>query len=62
MCYSEGILNKTFSERMSVILQRGKLAMGQFLSNSNNVRAILILSTLLIAALAGGAPSDHGGS
>jgi hypothetical protein len=46
---------------MLVMLQRGKLAMGQFLSNSNNVRAILILSTLLIAALAGGAPSDHGG-
>jgi hypothetical protein len=61
MCYSDGILNKIFSERMLVMLQRGKLAMGQFLSNSNNVRAILILSTLLIAALAGGAPSDHGG-
>jgi hypothetical protein len=44
------------------MLQRGKLAMAQFLGNSNNVRAILILSTLLIAALAGGAPSDHGGS
>jgi hypothetical protein len=60
MCYSNGILNKFFSERMSVMLQRGKLAMGQFLGNSNNVRAILVLSTLLIAALAGAAPSDHG--
>ena len=44
------------------MLQRSKLAVGQFLGNSNNVRAILILSTLLIAALAGGAPSDHGGA
>jgi hypothetical protein len=43
------------------MLQRGKLAVGQLLSNPNKVRAILILSTLLIAALAGGAPSDHGG-
>jgi hypothetical protein len=61
MCYSEGIPNNFFSERMSIMLQRGKLAMGQIFGNSNNVRAILILSTLLIAALAGGAPSDHGG-
>ncbi len=44
------------------MLQRYKLTMGQFLSNPNNVRAILILSTLLLAALAGAAPSDHGGS
>jgi hypothetical protein len=44
------------------MLQRGKLTVGQFLGNPNNVRAILILSTLLIAALAGGAPSDHGGT
>ncbi len=43
------------------MLQRSKLAVGQLLSNPNKVRAILILSTLLIAALAGGAPSDHGG-
>ena len=44
------------------MLQRGKLTMGQFLSNPNKVRAILILGTLLIAALVGGAPNDHGGA
>jgi hypothetical protein len=43
------------------MFQRCKLSVGQFLSNANNVRAILILSTLLIAAVAGGAPSEHGG-
>jgi hypothetical protein len=43
------------------MLRKYKLTVGQFLSNSNNVRAILILSTLLIAAVAGGAPSDVGG-
>jgi hypothetical protein len=43
------------------MLRKYKLTAGQFLSNSNNVRAILILSTLLIAAIAGGAPSDVGG-
>lgn len=42
------------------MLQRYKLAMTQFLGNPNNIRAILILSTLLLAALAGAAPSDHG--
>ena len=44
------------------MLQRSKLAVGQSLGNPNNARAVLILSTLLIAALAGGAPSDGGGS
>jgi hypothetical protein len=43
------------------MLQRCKLVVGQFLSNANNVRAILIIGTLLIAAVAGGAPSDNGG-
>jgi hypothetical protein len=43
------------------MLQRGKLMVAQFMSNSNNVRAILILSTLILAALAGAAPIDHGG-
>jgi len=43
------------------MLQRSKFAVSQLLSNPNKVRAILILSTLLIAALAGGAPSDHSG-
>jgi hypothetical protein len=43
------------------MLQRYKLTVGQFFSNSNNVRAVLILSTLLIAAVAGGAPHDAGG-
>jgi len=42
------------------MLQRSKLAMGQLFGNSNNVRAVLILSTLLIAAMAGGAPHDGG--
>ena len=42
------------------MLQRSKLAVGQFLSDPNKVRAILILSTLLIAAVAGGAPNDPG--
>ena len=42
------------------MLQRGKLTVGHFLGNPNNVRAILILSTLLIAAMAGGAPHDGG--
>jgi hypothetical protein len=46
---------------MSIMLPRFKLTAGQFLSNPNHVRAILILSALLISALAGGAPSDHGG-
>jgi hypothetical protein len=43
------------------MFQRYKLLVGQFLSNANNVRAILILSTLLIAAVAGGAPNDSSG-
>lgn len=43
------------------MLQRCKFSVGQFFSNPNNVRAFLILSTLVLAALAGAAPSDHGG-
>lgn len=42
------------------MLQKYRLAASQFLSNSNNVRVTLILGTLLLAALAGSAPSDHG--
>lgn len=42
------------------MLQRCKFSVGQFLGNADNVRAILIISTLLIAAVAGGAPSDTG--
>jgi hypothetical protein len=43
------------------MLQRCKLSINQLLGNPHHVRAILILSTLLLAALAGAAPSDHGG-
>lgn len=43
------------------MLQRCKLSVGQLFSNPNQVRAILILSTLVLAALAGAAPNDHGG-
>lgn len=42
------------------MLQRYKLAVAQFFSNTNNVRTVLILSTLIVAALAGAAPNDHG--
>lgn len=43
------------------MLLRGKLAMSKFFSNPTNMRSVLILSSLIIAALAGAAPSDHGG-
>lgn len=43
------------------MLQKYKLTVAQFFSNTNNVRTVLILSTLIIAALAGAAPNDHGG-
>lgn len=43
------------------MLLRGKLTMGQFFSNPSNVRAALVIGSLIIAALAGAAPSDHGG-
>jgi hypothetical protein len=43
------------------MLQRCKLSVGQLLSNPNHVRVILILSTMVLAALAGAAPNDHGG-
>lgn len=43
------------------MLLRGKLTMSQFFSNPGNVRAVLIISSLIIAALAGAAPNDHGG-
>jgi hypothetical protein len=42
------------------MLPKLKLTAGQFLSDPNKVRAILVLSTLLIAAVAGGAPNDPG--
>jgi hypothetical protein len=43
------------------MLSRLKLTAGHLLANPNRVRTILILSTLVIAALTGGAPHDHGG-
>jgi hypothetical protein len=42
------------------MLQRLKLAVNELLVNPN-ARAILILTTLAIAALAGGAPYDGSG-
>lgn len=42
------------------MLQEFRLRATQLLNNSN-ARAVLILSTLLIAALLGGAPYDFGG-
>ena len=43
------------------MLQRLKLTANQVLYNPNARRAVLILGTLVIAALVGGAPDDHGG-
>jgi hypothetical protein len=42
------------------MFQKFKMTVVEMLSNPNT-RTILILGTLLIAALAGGAPTDHGG-
>jgi hypothetical protein len=42
------------------MLQRSKLAAAQMLSGPK-VRAILIMATVVIAVLAGGAPHDVGG-
>ena len=42
------------------MFQKFKFVVDDLLSNPNT-RAILILNTLLIAALAGGAPHDGGG-
>ncbi len=42
------------------MLLRAKLAARELLANPT-VRAALILATLVIAALVGGAPYDHGG-
>jgi hypothetical protein len=42
------------------MFQKFKLTVVKLLSNSST-RTILILATLLIVALAGGAPNDHGG-
>lgn len=42
------------------MLQKAKLSAGK-LFNSPNARIIFILGTMLVAALAGGAPSDMGG-
>ena len=42
------------------MIQKFKLMLVELLSNPNT-RAFLIVDTLLIAALAGGAPNDHGG-
>lgn len=40
---------------------RLKLTISELL-HSPRVRAVLILATLLLAALAGAAPNDHGGA
>ena len=42
------------------MLRKFKLTVNQLLTNPN-ARAILILGTLIIAVLAGGAPEDWGG-
>ena len=42
------------------MLQKFRHTVNQLLTNPN-ARAILILSTLIIAVLAGGAPEDWGG-
>jgi hypothetical protein len=38
-----------------------RFAVSELLHNPHTRRTILILGTLLIAALVGGAPHDHGG-
>jgi hypothetical protein len=43
------------------MLQRLKLKVNEALYNPSVRRAVLILGTLAIAALVGGAPEDHGG-
>ncbi len=43
------------------MLGKFKLAAGQWLDNPTKVRVMLILGTLLIAALIGAAPHDSGG-
>jgi hypothetical protein len=42
------------------MLQKSKLTVGQLLNNSNT-RLILILGTMILAALVGAAPNDYGG-
>ena len=42
------------------MFQKAKISVGKVV-NSPNARIIFILGTILIAALAGGAPSDMGG-
>lgn len=42
------------------MLNKYKFSVGQFFNNPSNMRAVLILGTLLVAALAGAAPSDYG--
>jgi hypothetical protein len=44
---------------VSIMLRKFKLTAGQWFNNPN-ARVILILGTLLIAALIGGAPNDGG--
>ena len=41
------------------MLQKSKITVAQFLNNPN-ARVIIILTTLLVAALVGGAPSEVG--
>jgi hypothetical protein len=42
------------------MLQKSKITVAQFFANPN-WKAVLFLTGLLIAALAGGAPNDHTG-
>lgn len=43
------------------MLAKVRLASGKAFVNPQLVRAALVLATLLVAALVGGAPNDHGG-
>jgi hypothetical protein len=44
------------------MLRNFKPALDRAFHNPQTLRAILVLLTLLIAALVGGAPNDHGGT
>jgi hypothetical protein len=43
------------------MLAKLHVASGKVVGNPQVVRAALVLVTLLVAALVGGAPNDHGG-
>ncbi len=56
-----GDLNRSYlGERMVIMVHKIKFFAAQLFGGSNS-RAILFLIVLLIAMLAGGAPSDHMG-